>query len=99
MNDDPNYERMRESIRQEMARCTIPWNYGTFPDLRWEERDWACVGVIYGRVWLDMQCRETGARGAVKDPSTEEWKAAGPQMTFNTWLDAKRVTILKEGYR
>jgi hypothetical protein len=56
------------------------------------ERDWWVYStVLNGRAIL-VECRKTGKRGSINDPTPEEWKTAfhAPSQPY-PWTDAARV--------
>jgi hypothetical protein len=56
------------------------------------ERDWWVYGtVVEGRAIL-VECRKTGARGSINDPTPEEWRQAfhAPSRPYH-WPDSGRV--------
>jgi hypothetical protein len=69
-------ERMAALIEHARNLPGVPFNSGTFPDPCADERDWWVEHCTYREGWLALRCKHTGARGAIKDPTPEEWSAA-----------------------
>lgn len=75
-----------------------PLNYGTFPDPGRVSRRWMVVSTIMVPGWLLLWCENTGAEGAVKAPTADEWSAAfhAPSNPY-LFADSERVTLMREG--
>lgn len=56
------------------------------------ENEWWVVSTILTKGWLMLQCRVTGKRGFVKDPTKAEWGTAfyAPSNPY-LWHDTSRV--------
>lgn len=58
------------------------------------KHDWWVYSTAIAQGWLMVECRITGKKGTVRDPSKKEWTDAftAPSKPYR-WTDNSRVTV------
>lgn len=86
------------ALMKDILMADVPMNFGCNHDPRAQQRKWWVFFRDEDKRWLLLTCAKTGARGAVKDPSDEEWEISESSLDgAYPWIDNSRVTLILEG--